>query len=111
MTTKPLRIGVIGVGFGTVVQIPGFQSEGVEVAAVCARRQERADKAAADFNIPAAYTDYHKMLQEADIDAVSVVTPPALHHEMVMAALDAGKHVLCEKPFAMDQVQARGMWQ
>lgn len=111
MTTTPMRIGVIGVGFGTVVQIPGFQSEGVDVAAVCARRQERVDKAAADFNIPAAYTDYRKMLQEADIDAVSIVTPPALHHEMAIAALDAGKHVICEKPFAMDQGQAREMWQ
>ena len=110
MTTSSLRIGVIGTGFGTNVHVPGFQSEGIQVVAVCARRRERAEKAAHDFGIPGVYTDYRQMLKEADLDAVSIATPPVSHYEMTMAALDAGKHVLCEKPFAMDQGQAREMW-
>ncbi|MQF48315.1 Gfo/Idh/MocA family oxidoreductase [SAR202 cluster bacterium AC-647-N09_OGT_505m] len=110
MASSSLRIGVIGVGFGTAVQIPGFQSEGVEVTSVCARRRERAQEAADRFGIPGVYDDYHNMLRDAPIDAVSIVSPIPLHHPMTMAALDAGKHVLCEKPFALDQTQAREMW-
>ena len=110
MSSSPLRIGVIGVGFGTSVQVPGFRSEGVEVVAVCARRQERAEKAAVEFGIPGVYADYRQMLKHPGLDAVSIVTPPVQHHEMAMAALEAGKHVLCEKPFAMDQAQAGAMW-
>lgn len=110
MITKPVRIGVIGVGFGTRVQIPGFQSEGFEVVAVCSRQRERAEEAAKNFGIPNTYTDYREMLSQPGLDAVSIVTPPNLHHEMTIAALEAGKHVLCEKPFAMDQQQAKEMW-
>jgi predicted dehydrogenase len=108
---RPLRVGVIGVGFGATVHVPGLVSEGAEVVAICARRQERAEKAASDLNIPNAFTDYREMLRMDGLDAVTIVTPPALHHEMALAALEAGKHVLCEKPFAMDQGQAREMWQ
>jgi predicted dehydrogenase len=111
MAYSPLRIGVIGVGFGTTVQIPGLQSEGVEVTAVCARHRERAQEAADQFGIPGVYDDYQEMLRDAPLDAVSVVSPIPLHHPMTLAALDAGKHVLCEKPFALDQTQAREMWQ
>ncbi|MBI4313068.1 MAG: Gfo/Idh/MocA family oxidoreductase [Chloroflexi bacterium] len=109
MTTHPLRVGVIGVGFGASVHIPAFFSEGATVAAVCARRKERAEKAAADFGVARSFTDYRRMLEMPDLDAVSIVTPPAYHYEMVMAALEAGKHVLCEKPLAMDQRQCREM--
>ena len=111
MANSSLRIVIIGVGFGTTVQIPEFQSEGVEVSAVCARRLERAQAAAEQFHIPLVYDDYREMLRDAPLDAVSVVSPIPLHHPMTLAALDAGKHVLCEKPFALDQIQAREMWQ
>ena len=77
MTSK-LRIGVIGVGFGTTVQIPGFQSEGIEVIAVCSRREERAAQAAKEFEIPYYFTDHRKMLDSKLIDAISIVTPPEL---------------------------------
>ncbi|MEE8443574.1 MAG: Gfo/Idh/MocA family oxidoreductase [Dehalococcoidia bacterium] len=110
MTSSPLRIGVIGVGFGTTVHVPGFQSEWMQVVALCSRRRERVEKAARDLGIPGVYTDYRRMLEEADLDAVSIATPPVSHYEMTMAALDAGKHVMCEKPFAMDEGQAREMW-
>ena len=109
MAEAPLRIGVIGVGFGTQVQIPAFQSEGVEVVAVCARREERAREAANRFGIPLALTDYRRLLEMDDLDVVSVVAPHSLHREMAEAALVAGKHVLCEKPFAVDVEEARSM--
>ncbi len=110
MTNTPLRIGVIGVGFGTRVHVPAFRSEGMEVVAVCARHRERAEEAARELAIPGAYTDYRTMLEEADLDAVSIVTPPAYHHEIATAAMAAGKHVLCEKAFAMNQGEAQEMW-
>jgi predicted dehydrogenase len=105
-----LRIGVVGVGFGATVHIPAFQSEGIEVVSICSRRRERVDAAAAKFEIPETYIDFDTMLDESDIDAVSIVTPVALHHEMTMAALSAGKHVICEKPFALNARQAQEMY-
>ena len=101
-----IRIGVIGVGFGATVHIPGFQSEGVEVAAVCASRGERAQAAAEKFGIPHTFTDYRELVTHPDVDAVSVVTAPNLHYEMTRAALEAGKHVMCEKPFTTNAAEA-----
>ena len=109
MATEPLRIGVIGVSFGALVQIPGLQAEGWDVVAVCSRREERAQKAAAESGIAHVYTDYRRMLERDDLDAVSIVTPPAVHREMALEALRAGKHVLCEKPFALDRAEGREM--
>src|SRR5687767_11858617 len=105
-----LRVGVVGVGFGAAVHIPGFQSEGVEVVAVCTRRRERAEEAAARFGIPDVFTDYDEMLAMSGLDAVSIVTPVPMHYEMSLAAFDAGKHVMCEKPFTTHEHLAREMW-
>jgi predicted dehydrogenase len=103
-----IRIGVVGVNFGAVVQLPGLQSEGYEVVAVCASRKERAEAAAQKFNITNAFTDFEAMLKMPGLDAVSIVTGPMLHHSMGLAALMAGKHVLLEKPFA---VNVREAWE
>ena len=111
MATDRVRIGVIGVGFGAQVHIPAFQSEELDVVAVCARREERAREVSEQYNIPRVFTDYEEMVQMDDLDAVSIVSPPALHHPMAIAALEAGKHVLCEKPFTTDQAKGREMWQ
>jgi predicted dehydrogenase len=110
MNNRPLRIGVAGVGFGAAVHIPAFQSEGVEVVAVCTRRPERAAEAAQKFGIPNAFTDYDAMLAMDGLDAVSIVTPAALHHEMVIKAVAAKKHIICEKPFAVNEAEAREMY-
>ena len=107
---RALRVGVVGVGFGATVHIPAWQAEGAEVVAVCAPRRERAGAAAERFGIPHVFTDYREMLGLDSLDAVSVATPITLHHPVVMAALEAGHHVLCEKPFATDQALAREMW-
>lgn len=100
MSKRPLRVGVVGVGFGTTVHVPAFQSEGVEVVAVCARRLERAEEAAQKFGIAKAMNSYEEMLALPELDAVSIATPPSAHRDQALAAFAAGKHVLCEKPFA-----------
>ncbi|MGE0058852.1 MAG: Gfo/Idh/MocA family protein [Dehalococcoidia bacterium] len=110
MNNRPLRIGVAGVGFGAAVHIPAFQSEGVEVVAVCTRRPERAEEAAQKFGIPNTFTDYDAMLAMDGLDAVSIVTPAGLHHEMVMKAVAAKKHIICEKPFALNGAEAKEMF-
>jgi predicted dehydrogenase len=109
-TPETLRVGVIGTGFGSLVQIPGFQrSPGVEVVAVASGRPERARRMAEKFGLQAGYGDYRQMLAEQRLDLVSIATPPYLHHEMALAAIERGLPVLCEKPFAMNLAQAREM--
>lgn len=109
MPSQPLRIGLIGVGFGAQVHAPAFISEGCQLVAVAARRQERADAAAQALGAAHAYSDYRDLLARDDVDAVAIASSPAQHHEMSLAAFAAGKHVLCEKPFALDLAQAAEM--
>ena len=73
-------------GFGATVHIPAFQSEDLDVVAVCARREERATEAAQRFGISKTFTDYRKMLQMDGLDAVSIVSPVANHYQMTMEA-------------------------
>jgi predicted dehydrogenase len=109
VSSSTRKVGIIGVGFGAQVHVPGFRSEGWEVAAICSRNREKAQKAAADAHIPDAYTDAMDLIRRDDLDAVSIITPPGAHHALTIAALKAGKQVLCEKPFALDARQAREM--
>lgn len=103
------RIGIIGVGFGAQVYIPGLQSEGWEVVAVCSRSREKATRAAVAAGIPNVHTDPLELIGRDDISAVAITTPPRAHCELTLAALQAGKHVLCEKPFALNATEARAM--
>jgi predicted dehydrogenase len=103
------KIGIIGVGFGAQVHAPAFRSEGWDVAAICSRNGDKARKAAADAGIEAACTDPMDLIGRSDLSAVSIITPPRAHHPLAMAALKAGKHVLCEKPFAMNAKEAEEM--
>lgn len=103
------RIGIIGAGFGTQVHVPGFRSEGWDVAALFSRNPDRARKAAQDAEVPDVHTDAMEMINRDDLDAIAISTPPGQHHELAIAALNAGKHVVCEKPFATSAAQAREM--
>ncbi|MCH8192234.1 MAG: Gfo/Idh/MocA family oxidoreductase [Chloroflexi bacterium] len=110
MAKDSVGVGVIGTGFGVRVQIPVWsQTPGARVVAVCSHDQARATAVADRFDIPHAVTDDRELAELPDVDLVSIVTPPYLHHPGVMAAIEAGKHVLCEKPFALDQAQALEM--
>src|ERR1700731_383301 len=109
-SSGPLRVGVIGTGFGASVQIPAFTaSDDFEVVAVVSRRVENAARVASAAGIGWFSDDYRAMLGEVDLDVVSVAVPGGLHHEIVLAAAAAGRHVLCEKPFATSVDEGREM--
>jgi predicted dehydrogenase len=108
---RRLRCGVIGVGMGKG-HIKGYQShESAEVVAVADVDAARLKEAADSFNVPGRYTDALKMLQAEKLDVVSVATPNKFHMPLTLAALDAGCHVLCEKPMAMNAREAKRMLQ
>ena len=109
MTTANRRVGIIGVGFGAQVYVPAFQSEGWEVVALASRDAQKARKAADAAGVRDTHTNALELIRRDDISAVGIVTPPGTHDALAIAALEAGKHVLCEKPFALDVPRARAM--
>jgi predicted dehydrogenase len=109
MSSSQHRIGIIGTGFGAQVHAPGFRSEGWDVVAICSRSREKAEKAALAAGIPDVHTDPMELIRRDDLAAVAITTPPGSHHDLGIAAMKAGKHVLCEKPFAIDAKQAAEM--
>ncbi len=110
MNGSKLHVGLIGTGFGKSTQMPGFQAhDDLQVVAVCSAHLDRAQAAAREYHVPNAYDDYRAMLAHERLDLVSIVTPPYLHKEMTLAALEAGAHVLCEKPMAMNVGEAQAM--
>ena len=109
---KKIGIAVIGTGFGQKIHIPGFQHHPrTEVVAVYNRDLSRAKAIADDYNILYAYNSLDKILALPEVDAVSVTTPPFLHYEMATAALKAGKHLLLEKPMAMNVTEVKKLHQ
>jgi predicted dehydrogenase len=104
-----LRVGVIGTGFGALVQIPAFRANPrVEVVAVASGTPGKARRTAEAFGVPHAFDDWTQLVA-ADLDLVSITAPPYLHHAMALSALDAGRHVLCEKPMALSAAEAEEM--
>lgn len=98
---ETLKVGVIGVGIQGETHIRCYQSlHNAEVVAVADLNEQRAKKIAEQYRIPNWYTDPRSMLELSDIDAISVVTPDPSHRGPAIAAIDAGKHVLIEKPLA-----------
>jgi predicted dehydrogenase len=81
--------------------------ERVQVTAICGRNRERAQTMATKYNIPHIFTDYRAMFAEGDLQAVAILTPDDEHFAMTMAAIDAGFHVLCEKPLARNAAHAK----
>ena len=107
---KIIGIGIVGAGFARSTQIPGFRNcKGARVVAITSRRREHAEQVAQEFGIEHVARDWKELMARDDIDLVSVVTPPATHMEITLAALEQGKAVLCEKPMAMDAAEAKRM--
>lgn len=105
-----IRVGVIGTGFGSSAHIPALQRlPNVEVVAVCSRRPERAHTVAAKYGIRLATGEYRDLLRPGLADAIVVATPPHLHHQMAFAALEAGRHLLVEKPMSRSLGEARDL--
>jgi predicted dehydrogenase len=106
---KRLRVGVIGLGIGRT-HIEGWrQHPQVDVVAIADADAARLQAVGDKFDIAARYASAEAMLAEGRLDAVSVCTPNKFHKELTLAALDAGCHVLCEKPMAMNAEEGRGM--
>ena len=105
-----VRIGIIGAGkIVRVRHLPETLSNpDAEVAAVCDIVEERAQELAQKYSCK-AYTDYHQMLEDPDLDAIIVAATNTTHAEMTIAALEAGKHVMCEKPMATSLQDAARM--
>ena len=106
-----VRIGLIGAGGYTKSRmLPGFQNAAnCEITTVANRRRENAEKVAAQFNIPNVMDDWRQVIESSDVDAVLIGTPPSTHLEMTLAALEAGKHVLCQTRIATTADDARKM--
>ena len=107
---KTIGIGIVGAGFARTTQIPGFRDcMGARVVAIASQHLERAENVAREFGIKDVARDWQELVARADVDLVSIVTPPATHMEITLAALERGKAVLCEKPMAMNASQAERM--
>jgi predicted dehydrogenase len=99
-----LRVSILGAGrWAELAHIPGWQRDPrSKVAVICDVEKARAEEFAKRFDIPEATDDWQAIVTRPDIDVVDVVTPSRTHLELSLAALYAGKHVLCEKPVALD---------
>ena len=113
MNGKPIRLGVIGMAprnmASTVVilrDVPGLR---YQVTGVCGRRAEVAERCARQFDIPYWTTDHRALVRRDDVDVVCVYSPDPLHAEHCIAALDAGKHVVCTKPMVTSLAEARAV--
>ena len=101
------KIGVIGAGaIGTVHTDAYAKVATAEVVALCDILPDRLKQKGARHGVSTLYEDYHQLLADPGIDAVSVCVPNCLHCEITVAALEAGKHVICEKPMAMSAAEA-----
>lgn len=109
--SPPLRWGILGCARITRRGlVPGIQgSSSGRLLALASRSRETARAWAAEFGVPRAYGSYDELVADPEIDAVYVPLPNELHREWVLAAADAGKHVLCEKPLALDTREAAAM--
>jgi len=105
-----IRWGIIGTGNIAKKFATGLAScEGAELVAVGSRRQETADAFADEYGVPHRHASYEALAADADVQAVYVATPHSLHRENTILCLEAGKAVLCEKPFAINAKQAAEM--
>ncbi|TDF99473.1 Gfo/Idh/MocA family protein [Paenibacillus piri] len=112
---EKVRVGIIGTGgIGMSKHLPSLSKlPQVEITAFCDLVEEKARQAAQTFGAAnsGVYTDYRKLLEDRSIDVVHVCTPNSSHAEITVAALEAGKHVMCEKPMAISSADARLMLQ
>jgi predicted dehydrogenase len=109
MSNKEIGFGVIGCGVIAPFHIEGIQSsQGGKLIAVCDDVADKSKKMAEEYKVD-YYTDYHKMLERSDIDVVCICTPSSMHPEQTIAAAKRGKHVITEKPMAIDLKSANKM--
>lgn len=99
---KKIRVGIVGTGWGQL-QVEAFQRvRDVEIVALCDVDAARLEDVAKRYKIAQTFSDYRELLAREDVELVSVATPPDSHYPITRAAIDAGKHGVCEKPLALD---------
>jgi predicted dehydrogenase len=104
---KPIRTAIFGTGFMGRVHLEAVQRvESVEAAGIFGRNHDATARLASGFSVPKATSDYRELLNDPAIDAVDICTPNAQHFSMAKEALEAGKHVLCEKPLTTTVAEA-----
>lgn len=107
---KVYKVGIIGVGGIARTHMPGWNASGMtEVVAACDIDAATAERFAAEWKIPKATTDAADLFRDPDIDIIDVCTPNNYHAPLSIAAMEAGKHVICEKPLAPTPAQIRDM--
>lgn len=109
---RKVRIGLIGTSWWVdLMYVPSLTSHpSANVVAVCGRNRARAQEIARKFGDSEVFSDYRELINSDGLDAVIIASPDDLHYEMTMAAIDAGLHVLCEKPLACNAADAMKMW-
>src|SRR5208337_3396928 len=108
---EPVRWGIMSVSGHYTLRIhhPLSHLGEARIVAIASRGRDRAAEAATRFGIAKSHGSYAELVADPEVEAVYIPLPNNLHAEWAMAALDAGKHVLCEKPLAMDAAQAKAM--
>jgi predicted dehydrogenase len=105
-----IRLGIVGSNYGRSVQLPAFRADPrCEVVALAGSDQARTAERARAVNVRQAYGDWRALVEDKDVDAVAIATPPALQAEIALAALKLGKPVFAEKPMASTLADARAM--
>src|ERR1700679_3968993 len=108
-----IRVGVIGLGqIAIKAHLPGYlQAAGCQITAVHSLREKHAKAIAKEFGVPHIYSNCDRLLESKDVDAVSICTANFSHSSITIKALKEGKHVLVEKPMAINSVEAKAMIQ
>lgn len=105
----PTKVAIIGAGGMLQYHAAGFQAAGAEIVALADMNESAAKSAAETWGIPNIYQDVDKMLAETDADAVSIIVPNKFHAPLSIQCLNAGKHVFCEKPPALNASEVETM--
>ena len=105
-----MNVAMIGAGSWSSRHVEAWQACGANITVLYNRTRPRAERLAKEYGIAEITQDWREAINRPDIDIVSVSMPNNLHYEISMAAIEAGKHVFCEKPLAMNFVEAKAMW-
>ncbi len=111
MVSSNPKVAIVGLNVGINGHLPAFRTEGWDVVAMCATTKDKVESIAKENNVPGAYvnTNYDDMLKIPALDAVVVASPSMSHVDLTLRALQAGKHVLVEKPFAPNAAESEKM--